>query len=76
MQKPVKDFGICSTSKVRPFLKSPTALSVYTVAVGFVPTSMHDDVSPGLRFDGGERDVPDCFSSSFSEVFTAFTRDL
>jgi hypothetical protein len=47
MQKPVKDFGICSTSKVRPFLKSPTALSVYTVAIGFVPTSVHALVEKG-----------------------------
>jgi hypothetical protein len=76
LQKPVKDFGNCLTSKVRPLLRSATALNVCTTASGFIPASAHDNGSSNLRLAAGEREGPDCVSSCFSEVFFAFTRDL
>jgi hypothetical protein len=75
---PVKDSGACLTSLVRPYSRSATALIVFSAASGFVPASRLDGGSFDLhlRLDGGEREGPDCFVSSFSEVFSAFTRDL
>jgi hypothetical protein len=42
----------------------------------FRPASVHDGGSSDLRLDGGEREGPNCISSSFSKVFSVFTRDL
>jgi hypothetical protein len=72
----MKDSGINSTSKVRPFLRFSTALCVYTMASGRVHTFVHDSGITGIWLDDGIRDVPDCLIQSFSGVFSAFTRDL
>jgi hypothetical protein len=39
---------------VRPFLRSATALCVYTAASGRVPASVHDGDNSGLWLDGGD----------------------
>jgi hypothetical protein len=59
-------------------MRSSSALCVYTAASGSVPVSVHGGGSPGLQlqFDGGKREGLDCFVQSFSEVFSAFIRDL
>jgi hypothetical protein len=67
--------GICSTSKVRPFLRPATTICVYTVASGPAPASVQDGGSLGLWLDGGKRDGLDCFVLSFNEVYSAYTRD-
>jgi hypothetical protein len=66
---------ICLTSKVRPTMRSASALCVYTATSGSIPASVHDGGSPGLWLDGGKRDELVCFVVSFSEVYSAFIRD-
>jgi hypothetical protein len=39
---------------VRPFLRSATALCVYTAVSGRVPASVHDGDNSGLWLDGGD----------------------
>jgi hypothetical protein len=62
--------GNSLTSKVRPSMRSATALCVYTAASGVVPATVHDGGSPGLwlQVDGGKREGLDCFGLSFREV--------
>jgi hypothetical protein len=69
--------GNSLTSKVRPSMRSASALCVYTTASGSVPAPMHDGGSPGLqlRLDGGKREGLVCFVVSFREVVSAFIRD-
>jgi hypothetical protein len=50
----VKDCGNCLTSKVRPLLRSATALNVYTTTSGFIPASAHDGGNSNLRLDARE----------------------
>jgi hypothetical protein len=69
------DFGE-STSFARPFPRFAVAYYGCVEASGFVPASSLDSGVAALWLDGGEREGPDCFSSSFSEVFSAFARDL
>jgi hypothetical protein len=76
--KSVKDSGACITSLERPLSRSATMLIVFSVASSFVPAFGLDGGSLDLhpRLDGGEREGPVCFVTSFSGVFSAFTRDL
>jgi hypothetical protein len=73
---PVKESGGSLTSFVRPL---PRLVPVYygnSAASGFVPASGLDGGATGLWLDGGDREGPDCYVSSFSEVFSAYARDL
>jgi hypothetical protein len=65
-----------STSFARPFLRFAVAYYGCVEASGSVPTSSHDGGVADLWFDDGEREGPDCVSSSLSEVFSANARDL
>jgi hypothetical protein len=65
-----------STSFARSFMRFAVAYYGCMEASGFVPASLHDGGVADLWLDGGEREGPDCFSSSFSEVFSANARDL
>jgi hypothetical protein len=76
IQKPVKGSGTCLTSKVRPISRSANTLNISTAASGFVPASEHDGGSFDLQLDGGEREGSDYILPSFSEVFSAITRDI
>jgi hypothetical protein len=75
MQVPAMDSGD-STSVVRFFLRVAVAYYGCVEASGFVPASSHDGGVAALWLDGGEREGFDCFSSSFSEVFSTNARDL
>jgi hypothetical protein len=76
IQKLVKGSGSYSTSQVSSLLRYATALNVGTAASGFVPASELDRGSSDLRLDGGDREGPSCVFPFFSEVFSAFTRNL
>jgi hypothetical protein len=54
--KPVKGSGVCSTSFVRPLLRSASVLIVWKATSGFVPASEQDGGSSDLRLDSGEKD--------------------
>jgi hypothetical protein len=75
IQVPATDSGD-STSFARPFLRFAVAYYGCVEASGSVPAFSHDGGVADLWLDGGEREGPDCFSSSFSEVFSANARDL
>jgi hypothetical protein len=72
----VKGSGTSSTSIRRPLLRSATAAIFGSEASGFVPAFVLDGGSSGLWLDGGEKGGSDCYSLSFSEVLSAFTRNL
>jgi hypothetical protein len=57
-------------------LRSATAYYVCIAASGFVPASRHDGGDADLWLGGGEREGSDCFSTSFSEVFSTTIGDL
>jgi hypothetical protein len=65
-----------STSFARPFLRFAVAYYGCVEASGSVPASSHDGGVADLWLDDGEREGPDCVSSSLSEVFSANARDL
>jgi hypothetical protein len=65
-----------SNSFARPFPRFPVAYYVCVEASGFVPASSHDGGVADLWLDGGEREGPDCISSSLSEVSSANARNL
>jgi hypothetical protein len=50
-------------------------LIVGKVASGFAPASGHDGGSSDLLLDSGDREGLICTFLSFSEVFSAFSRD-
>lgn len=75
IQKPVKGSDISLTSFVRPLSRFAAALDACTEASGLVPASGHGGGVADLRLGGGEREGPDCVSSSASEVFSANVRD-
>jgi hypothetical protein len=54
--KPVKGSSVCSTSFVRPLLRSASALIVWKETSGFIPASKQDGGISDLRLDGGEKD--------------------
>jgi hypothetical protein len=64
------------TSMVRPSSRSHPALIVSAEASGFVPAPVLEGGDCNLSLDGGEREGSDYFLKSFSEVFSANTRDL
>jgi hypothetical protein len=64
------------TSMVRPSSRFHPALIVSAEASGFVPAPVLDGGDCDLSLDGGQREGSDCFQKSFSEVFSANTKDL
>jgi hypothetical protein len=75
IQKPAKDSGV-STSFARPLPRSAAAYYGCVEASGPVPASSHDGGVADLWLGGGEREGPDCVSSSLSEVFSVNAGDL
>jgi hypothetical protein len=71
----VKGSGVCSTSFVRPLLRSSSMLIVCMATSGFVPASRQDGGSSDPWLNSGEREGLICNFLPFNKVISAYARD-